>query len=205
MGSYPVMQVAPAELPAANQFEENSLSVSPEPAFHVVVKNTFIDIVETSPRSGACAIHRRHSEPPRRFMSSDREQGPRCQTAVEESFAEKQRTEFNCLPEATLAMEMEPSEVSPCTQESPVPLSLVEMLQPQHVVQEDSIEDGGNPTTVVKTPRGEESVAFSSVAVPSFEVRNTFIEVCEGLPKAEGLRHVRSDADLLALERETIH
>jgi hypothetical protein len=202
--SYPVMQTAPAELLAAHQFEENSFSVSPEPAestFHVVVKNTFIDIVETSPRS----IHRSRSEPPRSFMSSDRENRPRCQTAVEDvavSFAEKQRG----LPEVALAMEMvEPSEVSLCTQENAVPLSPVEVPQPQHFIQEDSIEDGRNPVTVVKTFRGEESVAFSCLTFPAFEVRNTFIEVCEGLPKTEALRPVRSDADLLALEREALH
>jgi hypothetical protein len=202
--SYPAMQTAPAELPAAHPFEENSFSVSPEsaePAFHVVVKNTFIDIVETSPR----AIHRSRSEPPRSFMSSDREKRPRCQTAVEDvavSYAEKQRG----LPEAALAMEIEePSEVSPCTQECAVPSSSVEVPQPQHFTREDSIEDGRNPVTVVKTSRGKESAAFSSMTFPAFEVRNTFIEVCEGLPKADALRPVKSDADLLALERESLH
>merc|ERR1719326_2482479 len=85
--SFPAMQMTPAELPAAHQLEENSVSVSSEPAFHVVVKNTFIDIVETSPRS----IHRSRSEPPR-FMSRDLEKRSRCQTAIEDvavSFAEQ--------------------------------------------------------------------------------------------------------------------
>lgn len=206
------MQMTHVELPAVHQLEENAFSVSPEPAFHVVVKNTFIDIVETSPRS----IHRSRSEPPR-FMSRDLETRPRYQTAVEDvavPFAEQQRAEFNFLPEATLAPAteiVEPCDVSPCTQECPLLLNSalrlapVEVHQPQHFIQEDGIEDGINPATVVKTSRGEDSVAFSSMAFPAFEVRNTFIEVCQGLPKMEALRPVRSDSDLLALEREAIH
>lgn len=191
--SYPVMQMTHAELPAAHQFEENSFSVSPEPAFHVVVKNTFIDIVEASPSS----IHRSRSEPPR-FVSRDLETRPRYQTAVEDVVAPA--TEI-----------VEPSEVSPCTQECPMLLSSalrlapVEVPQPQHFIQEDRIEDAINPATVVKTSSGEDGVAFSSMAFPAFEVRNTFIEVCRGSPKVEALRPVRSDSDLLAREREAIH
>jgi len=187
--SYPAMQMQHAE-PLACRLEENSLSVAPEPAFRVVVKNTFIDIVETSPKS----IHRSRSEPPR-FMNRDLEKRPRCSTTAEdmtESFAEQQGPELVCLPDATLetATKMESSEVSPCTS------------QPQHFIQDHIIEDS---STEVKTFRGEESFAFSDMAVPAFEVRNTFIEVCQGLPKLQSLRSVRSDADLLALEREAIH
>ena len=199
--SYPAMQMQLIE-PPAHQLEEKSLSVSPEPAFQVVVKNTFIDIVETSPRS----IHRSRSEPPR-FTTRDIEKRPRCSTTAEDlavSFTEQQGSELG-------ATETEPSEVSPCTQDSPKSLgsappvalevSVVEVPQPRHVIQEDIIED---PLTEVKTSRGEET-AFSSMVVPAFEVRNTFIEVCQGSPKLQSLRPVRSDADLLALEREAIH
>jgi len=207
--SYPAMQMQPAQ-PPAHQLEENSLSISPEPAFQVVVKNTFIDVVEASPRS----IHRSRSEPPR-FMNRDVEKRPRCQTAAEDvavSFAEQQGQESNCLPEASLASatEMEPSEVSHCTQEISISLSSalrlasVEVSQLQHFTQEDMIEDGVNSAMETKTCRRGESVAFSDMAVPTFEVRNTFIEVCESSPKAQSLRPVRSDADLLALEREAI-
>jgi len=201
--SYPVMQMASAELPAAHQLEENSLSVSSEPKFHVVVKSTFIDIVETSPRS----IHRSRSEPPR-FMSRDLEKRSRCQTAVEDvavSLAEQHCPESTCLPEATFAPAVEtvePSEVSPGSQESPVHLS---STQPQHVSQEDTLEDCINPAMVVKTSSEEESVVFSSMAFPAFEVRNTFIELCQGLPKAKALRPVRSAEDLLAWERQATH
>jgi hypothetical protein len=195
------MQMTSAELPAAHQLEENSLSVSSEPEFHVVVKNTFIDIVETSPRS----IHRSRSEPPR-FVSRDVEKRSRCQTAVEDvavSFAEQH------VPEAAFAPAMEtvePSEIPHSSQEcsvresSTLRLALVEVPQPWHVSQEDSLEDRTNPTTVVKTSRGEETSAFSSIAFPAFEVRNTFIEVCEDSPKVEALRPVRSAQDLLAWE-----
>jgi hypothetical protein len=184
------MQMAPSELPAVHQLEVNSCSVSPESAFHVVVKNTFIDIVDKPPRSS----HRSRSEPPR-STCSDLDKRPRCQTAFEDvavPLAEQECPEFNCLPEVILAPatpKVEPSEVSPCKP------------QPEHSIQEDSIE----PATDVKTFGGEESVAFSSLVFPEFEVRNTFIEVRQGLPKAEALRPVRSDPDLLALEREAIH
>lgn len=183
--SYPAMQMTPSELPAARQVEENS--VSSEPAFHVVVKNTFIDIVETSPRS----IHRSRSEPPR-FMSKDLETRPRCQTAVEDLAVvlSAEQQEFSCPPEATLA---------------PASQTDVEVPPPPRVIQENSLEDCSNPATVVKTSRGHEITAFSSMTFPTFEVRNTFIEVCQGLPKAEALRPVRSAEDLLALEREAAH
>jgi hypothetical protein len=203
--SYPAMQMQFAE-PPAHQLEENSLSVSPEPAFQVVVKNTFIDVVETSPRS----IQRSRSEPPR-FMNRDVEKRPRCSTTAEDvavSFAEQQGPETDCHPEAPLASaaEMEPSEVSHCNTESSISLSSALRLAPREVSQlQHTIEDGVSPAMAMKTFRGEESVAFSGMAVPAFEVRNTFIEVCQSSPKAQSLRPVKSDADLLALEREAIH
>jgi hypothetical protein len=203
--SYPAMQMQLAE-PPAHQIEENSLSVSPEPAFQVVVKNTFIDIVETSPRS----IQRSRSEPPR-FMNRDVEKRPRCQTAAEDvsvSFAEQPGPQLKSLPEATLASAavMEPSEVSHCNTGSSTSLSSVLRLTPAEVSQLQHKSEGGvKPAMEMKSFRGEEGVAFPGMAVPAFEVRNTFIEVCQSSPKAQTLRPVRSDADLLALEREAIH
>jgi len=62
--SYPAMQMVQSEPLAPQQAEDKCPS---EPAFQVVVKNTFIDIVETSPRSAS----RSQSEPPReRFFSA---------------------------------------------------------------------------------------------------------------------------------------
>lgn len=87
--SYPVMQMTHSELPAAPQFDNSSLSIPSEPEFHVVVKNTFIDVVETSPRSPS----RSQSEPPR-FMSKDVETRHRCLSSigdVAEIFGEQQQ------------------------------------------------------------------------------------------------------------------
>lgn len=77
--SYPAMQTASSEVPAVDQAETNSLSDPLEPAFQVVVKNTFIDVVETSPKSSS----RSRSEPPQ-FMNREVERRPRSRSAIED-------------------------------------------------------------------------------------------------------------------------
>lgn len=70
--SYPMMQMAHSEPPPAN--DDGSLSLPLEPAFQVVVKNTFIDIVET-PK----AASRSRSEPPRAMSKVEKKH--RCLSA----------------------------------------------------------------------------------------------------------------------------
>lgn len=77
--SFPAMQTASSEVSAVDHAETNSLSDPLEPAFQVVVKNTFIDVVETSPKSSS----RSRSEPPQ-FMSREVETRPRSRSAIED-------------------------------------------------------------------------------------------------------------------------
>jgi len=77
--SFPAMQTASSEVSAVDHAETNSLSDPLEPAFQVVVKNTFIDVVETSPKSSS----RSRSEPPQ-FMSREVERRPRSLSAIED-------------------------------------------------------------------------------------------------------------------------
>lgn len=95
-------------------------------------------------------------------------------------------------------MEREFAEMSPCTRDFSISLDSdsINISKPQHFIQEDMIKDCVNTSM---------EVAFSDVVVPAFEVRNTFIEVCQDSSKLEALRPVRSDPDLLALEREAIN
>merc|ERR1712070_836155 len=208
--SHPMMQMTPSELPAAHQLEEKSLSVSPEPALQVVVKNTFIDIVETSPKS----VHRSRSEPPR-FMSREVEKRPRCQSAFQDAgvaFSEEEQSEADCLSEVTLAQATEMMEVSAIpSEECPTLPSLgfvpVEQPEPLQCIQESST-DGTNSVTAAKASTGEDRISLSSVALPVYEVRNTFIELCQSSPKTGTLRSVRSAEgrlDQLACEGEAIH
>jgi len=187
--SYPAMQTASSELSAVNQAEKKSLSDPLEPVFHVVVKNTFIDVVEISPKSSS----RSRSEPPQ-FMSREMEKRPRSQSAIEdvsESIAEQQLPESVHLPETTPAptsVIVEPLEVQLATPRLAAPPMMdgVEGPKAQQSVREGcverSVEDSKLHTTAANSSAEVESESSTSPTLPVLKVRNSVMTVCQSSP-----------------------
>jgi len=233
--SYPLMQMILSEPPPARQFDNGSLSLPSEPAFQVVVKNTFIDVVERSPRSAS----RSQSEPPR-FMKKDLERKPRCLSEIGEVadlFGEQQSPISDSVTEindsqakelVTKSSEVEhshgqqlPGSTGMLKASTPPAADVIEVPQAQHLTDEQHLHVSGstadvtNPQLVKELSTGEQCALLSSpgafaafAAFPAFTVRNTFIEVCQNLPVPKGLRTVRSAAgrlDQLATDWEAIH